>query len=622
MFTQQTLRRLAVAKVFDRGQALYDAGAVHKLTRPAPTRFSARVKGTYRYSVQLWLASGAAEFSCDCAYDWEGICKHSVALGLAVLATYGNSLGQLPAETTAPTPSATTDAAGQLPAQVARAWAARPEAERLRFLELALRKNDDLARQFLAFGEPEPAPLTLKEKKPADPTRHLAERLRDTLEALEFGDDFFESDPAYGYDEGEALMEGAYELVREELHPFAAELLALARGGQLRQALRYWTTACGAIFQVEEPASDDYGAFGDYGQEALEQWQQVLATEGWPLLLTTAVLPAHEVKSALTWLTKHLADPPAQWPDFDATWQPLLESLAADPTAAPLFPALLNAAQLAPATLARLRLRLARTLADDAAWLATAETLVAEDAQVARQLLSYHANQGDLPARLRTATTAFATWPDQFADYVLGSFAGDQAPTLYPAALRYRTLANHSLDDFAALRPLLSEAETTALVREAVAAASARRGSGAFAAERLARTDDGAGLRAFVLGLEWLHVSPPYHAEIALMRLAALDPTPLMLELETRLPAYLNGRAGARRGAFLYERIGRWLVSMRGTAPRLTDPVLRLAQELRTEFPTLHGLRDVLRREGLLVTAELPATATEKKKSGRQPRSQ
>ena len=231
MFTQQTLRRLAETKVFDRGQALYDAGAVQKLARAAPTRFSARVKGTYRYSVQLWLASGAAEFSCDCAYDWDGICKHSVALGLAVLATYGNSLGQLPAETTAPTPSANANAADQLPAQVARAWAARPEAERLRFLALALRKSDDLARQFLAFGEPEPAPE--KKAKAPDATKHLAERLRDTLETLEFGDDFFESDPAYGYDEGDALVEGAYELVREELHPFAAELLALARAGQL-----------------------------------------------------------------------------------------------------------------------------------------------------------------------------------------------------------------------------------------------------------------------------------------------------------------------------------------------------------------------------------------------------
>ncbi|WP_204376084.1 hypothetical protein, partial [Hymenobacter coccineus] len=156
------------------------------------------------------------------------------------------------------------------------------------------------------------------------------------------------------------------------------------------------------------------------------------------------------------------------------------------------------------------------------------------------------------------------------------------------------------------------------LLQATVAAVQARRGSVAFAAELLAQAGDVAALRAFVLGLEWLAVSPPYHSEIALMALAAADPLPLMLELETRLPAYLHGRAGAKRGAFLYERIGRWLVSLRGTAPRLAEPILRLAQELREEFPTLHGLRDVLRREGFLVAPE--PVAEVKKKSGRKPK--
>ena len=87
-----------------------------------------------------------------------------------------------------------------------------------------------------------------------------------------------------------------------------------------------------------------------------------------------------------------------------------------------------------------------------------------------------------------------------------------------------------------------------------------------------------------------------------MLRLAETDPTSLMLELETRTRAYLYGRANAKRGAFLYDRIGRWLVSVRGAAPRLTEPMLRLALELRQEFPTLHGLRDMLRREGLLPT--------------------
>ena len=209
-----------------------------------------------------------------------------------------------------------------------------------------------------------------------------------------------------------------------------------------------------------------------------------------------------------------------------------------------------------------------------------------------------------LPARLRVATKAFTTWPDQFGDHVLGNFAPDQAPDRYRNALRHRALTNQSLDDFAHLRPLLAPAEIAGFVQAAVALAKARRGSLAFAAELLACESNTAALREFVLGLEWLFATPTSQMDRVLTLLAETDPTALMLELETRTRAYLTGRADARRGAVLYQAIARWLALVRRVAPRLTEPALRLAAELRTEFPTLHGLKDALRNAGLLVEAE------------------
>ncbi|MDJ0366674.1 hypothetical protein QMK33_16065 [Hymenobacter sp. H14-R3] len=610
MLTHRTLRRLANATSFERGESYYHNGEVQKLRREG-NNFQATVRGSRPYRVELRLEPAGPAFSCTCPYDFDGICKHKVALGLAVLEAY--DVGQ---PSPAPTqPTTATLAGNALALAVQTAWADRKKGDRLRFLKQALAKNEDLARQFLAFGQPVlAAPVA-----PASLLADLPARLTDTLLTLDFDEDMWENSASYYEDdEGDGLQEAAEELLRETLVPFGTELLRLARGGQLTLALRYWATACAAIYQVEEPASDDYSLFNDYGEDALHQWHGVLAADGWPGALLTAVLPPTELPAALAWLGQHLANPPARWPGFEASWQPLLVALAADATAAPQLAPLLAAPALSPAAKTRLRLQAAQTLADDATWAATAETLLRTDAAVAQQLLHYYTSQADLPAQLRTAAAAFATWPDQFADYTLRTFAAGQAPDLTRAALRYRALANHSLADFDALRPLLTEAETAAFVHEAVATAQARRGSVSFAAELLARTHDVAGLRSFVLGLEWLSVSPPYHIEIAMVRLATTDPMPLMLELETRLPAYLNGRAQAKRGAFLYERIGRWLVTMRGTAPRLTEPVLRLAQELRTEFPTLHGLRDVLRAEGLLAAAE-PDVPVAKKKSGRKP---
>ena len=611
MFTRQTLRRLANANSFARGEDYYDEGNLSKLRREGDA-FLATVRGSRSYRVALRLAAAGPEFTCSCPYDWDGICKHCVALGLAVLDGY------LPADLlpAAPAP-ATAGAPPALVAAVQAAWAARPEAEKLHFLHEALAKSDDLARQFLGFGR---APETAST---ATLLANLPQRLTDTLAALEFDEEFWESSEAYEEeDEGGAMDEAAADVLREALAPFVAELLRLARGGQLTAALRYWAVANAAIYQVEEPASDDYGTFGDYGTDVLRHWHLDLAAAGWPAVLLGAVLPPAELGAALQWLGEHLADPPAEWPDFEASWLPLLLALAADPAAAPRLPTTLAKARLSPDARARLALQAARTVPNDDAWAAAAEALLPTDAAVAQQLLDHYATRpADRPKLLRAATAAFTIWPDRFADYVLGAFTAAQAPDLCRAALRHRALANHNLEDFARLRPMLKPAALKAFVHEAVAAAQARRGSVAFAADLLAQEADAAALRDFVLGLEWLHISPPYHAEKAMLRLLEVDPTPLMLELETRTRAYLTGRAGAKRGAALYERIGRWLVTARGGAPRLTEPVLRLAQELREEFPTLHGLKDVLRRKGLLVDRPAPPKEPAARR-GRKPKPQ
>ena len=611
VFTRQTLRRLANANSFQRGQGYYDEGNLTKLRREADG-FHASVRGSRSYRVALRLAAAGPEFSCNCPYAFDGICKHSVALGLAVLDAY-TPADLASASASAPVAGPAAGPAGALAKAVQAAWADRKKGDKLRFLQQALAKSDDLARQFLGFGgQPAVAAAAL--------LAALPERLAGTLEVLEFDEEFWESNEGYDADDaGDSLEEATEEALRDALGPFVAELLGLARGGQLATALHYWATACAAIYQVEAPASDDYGAFGDYGTDVLHQWHADLAAAGWPAVLLGAVVPPAELTAALHWLGPHLADPPAQWHDFEQSWLPLLLALAADPIAAPLLATALEKARLSPEMRARLRLQTARTLPDDAAWRAAAEALLPTDAAVAQQLLDHYAARPDRPALLRTATAAFAAWPDRYADFVLGNFTAAQAPGLYRAALRHRALANHSLEDFARLRPLLTPAEVAAFVREAVAAAEARRGSVAFAGELLARESDTAALREFVLGLEWLQVSPPHHAEMALLRLAETDPMPLMLELETRTRAYLNGRANAKRGALLYDRIGRWLGSVRGAAPRLTEPVLRLALALRQEFPTLHGLRDVLRREGLLVNDQ-PAAPETAARRGRKPR--
>ena len=605
MFTRHSLRQLSNANSFARGQDLYDEGSLSKLRREGDS-FLASVQGSRSYRVVLRLAATGLVFTCNCPYDWDGICKHSVALGLAVLDAY------LPTDLLPSTQNAPA-ASSQLAADVNTAWAARKKGEKLLFLKHALAKSDDLARQFLGFGGV-PAPTS-----DADLLANLPARLTEALEALEFDEQRREDSESYydEDDEGGGLLEAAEDLLRDTLAPFVAELVQVARAGQLTTALRYWATANAAIFRIEEPANDDYGTFGHYGTDVLQHWHADLAAADWPQVLLAAVMPPAELKAALHWLGQYLARPASTWPEFEDSWRPLLLSLAADLAAAPLLAAALEPAQLRADTRAHLRLQLARTLPDDAAWAQAAETLLPTDAAVARQLLNHYAAQADRPRLLRAATTAFATWPDRFADYVLATFTPALAPDLFRTALRHRALANQSREDFTRLRPMLTPSAIADFVGEAVAAVRGRSGGVAFAAELLAAEADAATLRGFVLGLEWITITPTHELGTALTRLAEADPTSLMLELEGRTRAYLHGRANAKRGAVLYQAIGRWLALVRTAAPRLTEPVLRLAQELRQEFPTLHGLKDSLKRQGLLV--DKPVLLKEPARPSRKP---
>ena len=85
LFTKKQLKELATDSSFQQGQEYYEEGYVHKISRKG-SHFEGSVAGTYRYRVTLEVRDGDLLFTCSCPYDYEGICKHCVALGLAVLA--------------------------------------------------------------------------------------------------------------------------------------------------------------------------------------------------------------------------------------------------------------------------------------------------------------------------------------------------------------------------------------------------------------------------------------------------------------------------------------------------------------------------------------------------------
>ena len=76
--------RLAGSPIFERGQRYFREGRVETIARDG-ARLIARVRGTERYDVALWVRGDALAYSCTCPFAAETFCKHCVATALAWL---------------------------------------------------------------------------------------------------------------------------------------------------------------------------------------------------------------------------------------------------------------------------------------------------------------------------------------------------------------------------------------------------------------------------------------------------------------------------------------------------------------------------------------------------------
>ena len=83
--TEAMVRKLATAKVFERGKDYYRDGALCETTRDGmQVRGQCQGSDPEPYDVRVTFnKNGVADTDCDCPYDYEGVCKHIVALLLA-----------------------------------------------------------------------------------------------------------------------------------------------------------------------------------------------------------------------------------------------------------------------------------------------------------------------------------------------------------------------------------------------------------------------------------------------------------------------------------------------------------------------------------------------------------
>lgn len=84
----ELIQSLVSEKVFQRGEGYFHAGNVSNLTFDG-NKYTAKVSGTNLYTVSIWQENNQWLASCNCPYDWEDYCKHTVAVMFSILDSQG-----------------------------------------------------------------------------------------------------------------------------------------------------------------------------------------------------------------------------------------------------------------------------------------------------------------------------------------------------------------------------------------------------------------------------------------------------------------------------------------------------------------------------------------------------
>ena len=180
MFTKADLEALVPRKIFDRGEGYYWGNVVGRITQKGDT-YKAKVRGTEPYRVELTVQpSGPPEIYCDCPYDYGNVCKHGIALGLAVLDLLGEGdgpvtpppappVGKLPTRRVQAT-SPASPAALTIPWErmLEAAWPLVGDKDKQNYLRYLLHQQPQLIAGFLDSFEFDPLRL-LAQVAPAPP---------------------------------------------------------------------------------------------------------------------------------------------------------------------------------------------------------------------------------------------------------------------------------------------------------------------------------------------------------------------------------------------------------------------------------------------------------------------
>lgn len=471
LFTKNQLKELATPASFQRGKEYYEEGYVRKIS-PKGNIFEGTVEGSYRYRLKMEVQGGKLSFQCSCPYDYEGICKHCIAFGLAILAeeyTETTRYAQF-AEDAQIVPGNTPDISFE------EQFNSIDNQIKLLFLQQVLNKDIHLRSQFLHFIQSQktsdPAPSS-----PVSFSDMIRNHMRESLSSLEFDEQMYsEYGDSYNdyYGEGEELYDMTEEIIGEVLQPQINEAQVLLRQGKLLESSRIIFYVYEGIRQVEAPYVDEYSLFDgvdyqDFVLRVLDKLLKVYLAE-----IKKVVVPVGEVYQTFNLLIDRYLYYETTYNKLSNDLQVLYElkhfeqfllMLSYSPETALFLQQLLEKHNLTDTDTAHIMLQIAEVTNNETLWLQTAEDFAPYASDITFQLLDKYRSKSERQHLIRVARAAYLHEPLLVDEYIITHITPEEDKELYLKAVEFYTRRKQSIAHYRILQKYFTAQQRTKFIQ-------------------------------------------------------------------------------------------------------------------------------------------------------------
>ena len=253
--TKNWLQTNAIDSSYSRGRSYKTS--VRKLKKEGDT-YTAKVDGSDTYTVEITESSDAIHTHCSCPYDYGGICKHIVAVGLNIIDGNFKEI-----KTTEMALHKLDNVVNDEPIDLAtfyqKEFLTAKKSKQEAFIKLLFTQDETVCRQFLSYIRPPAIPLSISTDI-TELSNEIAARISeiDPEEYIDEDNDYH-NDSYDDYDNYEQYDTDALEKeVTRLLEPYGKKAAQMLEKKQFLDAARILLAIYEAAFLVEEPDLDEH----------------------------------------------------------------------------------------------------------------------------------------------------------------------------------------------------------------------------------------------------------------------------------------------------------------------------------------------------------------------------